>query len=556
MKLQALKQFRSKLANRETVSGLWVTLESATITEMAVAMGLDWVTIDAEHGHLDWKDILDHVRATVRSDTVCLVRVAERNAGLVKRALDIGADGVVIPWMETADQLREARDMARYPPNGIRGIGAERATCWGQCFTEHAATADEEILVVPLIESVKGAENIDRLLQVEGVDTYFFGPADFSATAGYPGEWEGPGVADAIRTAATKIQRAGKHTGVITTSTEDFRRREQEGFRMLGLGLDAGLLIRQLRSSLDDIGRSSAITADFAPSLERDWVAQSKLIPVKNPPEHFRPDRPEVMNPVGSGEQFEMDPGVSFECLVGPHNRAEGISTGIVRFSPGSAVPYHTHTFSESVTVLEGKLTVEVEGRRYQLNKLDNITIPAGARHMAICGQRDGGCLAHGMMATTRPSRTLCEAPVSRRSMPDDAAGLIGPEHVVRFKTAERYEAGPNTAFIDFFNARMIPGFAMSGGYGLFHHKGRLPAHLHDFDESITIITGKATCNVEGRRYTMSDRATALQPRGRIHYFINDTHEPMEMLWVYAGSLPERIEIDESLTSPDARPWG
>jgi len=203
VKLQALKQFRSKLANRETVSGLWVTLESATITEMAVAMGLDWVTIDAEHGHLDWKDILDHVRATVRSDTVCLVRVAERNAGLVKRALDIGADGVVIPWMETADQLREARDMARYPPNGIRGIGAERATCWGQCFTEHAATADEEILVVPLIESVKGAENIDRLLQVEGVDTYFFGPADFSATAGYPGEWEGPGVADAIRTAAT-----------------------------------------------------------------------------------------------------------------------------------------------------------------------------------------------------------------------------------------------------------------------------------------------------------------------------------------------------------------
>ena len=556
MKTQALKRFREKLARGESVCGLWVTLESATITEMAVAMGLDWVVVDAEHGHLDWKDILDHIRATVRSDTVALVRVAERNAGLVKRALDIGADGVVIPWMETADQLREARDMARYPPNGIRGIGAERATCWGQCFAEHAAAADEEILVVPLIESVTGAANIDSLLRIDGVDTYFFGPADFSATAGFPGEWEGPGVADSIRAAATKIQQAGKHTGVVTTGTDDFRRREREGFRMLALGLDAGLLIRELRRSLGEIGRDSTITADFVPHLERDWAAQSKVTPLKNVPESFRPKRAEVMNAVGSGQRIEIEPGVIFECLVGAHNNAEKISTGIVRFSPGATVPYHTHPFSESITILEGTLTVEVEGRRYRLSKMDNITIPAGARHMAVCGQRDAPCVAHGMLATTTPERTLCQAPFSRRAMPDAAAGFIGPEHVVRFDSAERYEAGPNTAFIDFFNARMIPGIEMSGGYGLFHHKGRLPAHIHDFDESITIITGEATCNVEGRRYAMSDRATALQPRGRIHYFINDTHQPMEMLWVYAGPLPERIEIDESLTLPNARPWG
>src|SRR2546422_10054594 len=108
MKNAAVRAFRDKLARQETGYGLWVTLESPSITEMAVALGLDWVVIDAEHGHLDWKDIVEHLRATVRSETVALVRIAELNSGLIKRTLDIGADGVVIPWIETAEQLKQA----------------------------------------------------------------------------------------------------------------------------------------------------------------------------------------------------------------------------------------------------------------------------------------------------------------------------------------------------------------------------------------------------------------------------------------------------------------
>src|SRR6266581_4960537 len=108
MKIAALQKLRKKLAADEAVYGLWVTLESPSISEMAVALGLDWVVIDAEHGHLDWKEILEHVRATVRSDTVVLVRIAELNLGLIKRTLDIGADGVVVPWVESVEQLRQA----------------------------------------------------------------------------------------------------------------------------------------------------------------------------------------------------------------------------------------------------------------------------------------------------------------------------------------------------------------------------------------------------------------------------------------------------------------
>src|SRR4051812_13648988 len=106
MKTSAIRSLRRKLAAKTACFGLWITLESPSITEVAVALGLDWVVIDAEHGHLDWKEIVEHLRATVRSDTVALVRVAELNAGLIKRVLDIGADGVVIPWVETAAQLK------------------------------------------------------------------------------------------------------------------------------------------------------------------------------------------------------------------------------------------------------------------------------------------------------------------------------------------------------------------------------------------------------------------------------------------------------------------
>ena len=176
MKLTACQSLRRKLAADQPAFGLWVSLDSPAVTEMAVALGLDWVVIDAEHGHLDWKEIAEHVRAAVRSETVALVRIAELNGGAVKRALDIGADGVVIPWVETRGQLEQAVRFAKYPRDGVRGIGAERATAWGQALAEHAADANDNVFVVPIIETVAGGENLPQTLDVPGVDLFWFGP--------------------------------------------------------------------------------------------------------------------------------------------------------------------------------------------------------------------------------------------------------------------------------------------------------------------------------------------------------------------------------------------
>lgn len=551
MKASAIRRFRQKLKRDEPTYGIWVSLESATVTEIAVTLGLDWVVIDTEHGHLDWHNVLEHLRATVRSDTVALVRLQTLDIGLIKRALDIGADGVIIPWMENVSQLEQAVAFAHYPPRGLRGIGGERSTVWGRALQTAVQDAEELVLVVPIIESVRGGRNIEALCQVPGVDVMYIGPADYSSTAGYPGQWEGPGVAEQIQTVKDAIRRAGKQCGVVATSHEDLLARRDQGFRMIGLGLDAGLLIRSITGAMDQVGKKWTLHPDLSPLAPS---APTPSTPLARPPESMRPDRPEVMCKPGDAPSIEIAPLVSFSPLVGSQIRAKKITTGIVTFAVGGQLPYHLHTFGESITLLSGSALVEVEGRQYVLEVLDNVTIPRGCAHHVV-NTGNEPAVFHVAMATEQPTRILVDQYFPRQPMPYDAKGQEGGETVVRFRLARRYEAGPNTSFIDHMNRGMLPAIEMSGGYGLFYQGGRLPAHVHDFDESICIIQGLATCVVEGKRYPLRDRQTALQPRGRVHYFINERPEPMAMLWVYGGPMPERIVVDERCATVEGNPW-
>ena len=264
MKTKALKKLREKLSNNEAVYGLWVTLESPSITEMAVSLGMDWVLIDAEHGHLDWKDISGHVSAAMRSDTVLIVRIAERSTILSKRALDIGADGIMIPWMESMEEVQKAVSDCNYPPEGRRGIGGERATAWGQCLKEHTAEANENVLVIPMIESIDAIPNVADMCKVDGVEIFFFGPADFSSTAGFRGQWEGPGIAEKILELKNTIKNSGKYCGVVSTSNQNLTERIDQGFQMLAMGTDNGMMLRSLHESLKKVNRDRSP----APSLD------------------------------------------------------------------------------------------------------------------------------------------------------------------------------------------------------------------------------------------------------------------------------------------------
>lgn len=275
------------------------------------------------------------------------------------------------------------------------------------------------------------------------------------------------------------------------------------------------------------------------------------------PPESFRPDRPEVINDLGSGRKLQIQPGVVFECLVGAHNQARRLTTGIVQFAPAIQLAYHTHPSTESITLLAGSAVVEVEGRRYRLAPFDNVVISPGLPHAVENTSADRGATFHIAFPTDTVTRELVEAHYPPQTMSDDSTGPAKPgmEHVTRLASADQLDAGLGVTLIDYFNDELTPGIEMSGGYGRFRPGGRLLAHIHDFDESICITEGTATCVVEGRRYTMSGCATALQPRGRVHYFINESQDAMTMIWVYAGPRPERIIVDERNATTEGNPW-
>jgi 2-keto-3-deoxy-L-rhamnonate aldolase RhmA len=245
--MQHRNTLKDKLGRNEPAFGLWVTLESPSITELAVMLGLDWVVIDAEHGHLDFREILEHVRVTTNSTTTALVRIQEIEQGVIKRVLDIGADGIVVPQVYGADEVAQAVRFAKYPPWGIRGVGGERATRWGADLKGYTQVANEQTMVIPLMETVAAGEAIDAILDVPGVDAIFFGPADYSSSAGHLGEWEGPGVAERLLAIQARIRARNVPCGIMGRNPVDARMRLEQGFRMLGIGSDTGLLLRGLQ---------------------------------------------------------------------------------------------------------------------------------------------------------------------------------------------------------------------------------------------------------------------------------------------------------------------
>jgi 2-keto-3-deoxy-L-rhamnonate aldolase RhmA len=241
---------KRKLAAGQPVNGLWVTLESPTVTEIAVLLKLDFVVIDTEHGALDYSEVLNHLRAIGNSTTTPLVRIPRIDQGIIKRVFDLGAGGIIVPQVNSAEEVAEAVRFAKYPPWGVRGVGGERATHWGMALKDYTASANDETLVIPLLETVSGGQALDEMLAVRGVDAVWFGPADYSASAGYLGQWEGPGIAEKLLEFKNRVRARGLPCGILGTDFNDARMRRDQGFQMIGLGSDAGLLARTIAAGL------------------------------------------------------------------------------------------------------------------------------------------------------------------------------------------------------------------------------------------------------------------------------------------------------------------
>ena len=251
------EKIREKFRNKETAFGLWVTSESSAVTEVAGMLGLDWICIDLEHGYIDYKAISGHLTAARGTDLTVLVRPPSHDVEPMKRALELGAHGIILPLVDTADEIQAAYDNFYYPPLGRRGIGGERSVKWGLGLEEYVRSANDELLFIPMIETKDSYANLDSILDVTGIEAVFLGPGDMSASMGYVGEWEGPGVAEINLDILSRAGEKQIAAGIVARNTDEAIQRRDQGFSMVSLGSDMGLMIRQIKDMAGALGKET-----------------------------------------------------------------------------------------------------------------------------------------------------------------------------------------------------------------------------------------------------------------------------------------------------------
>lgn len=236
--------FKRALAAGQRQIGLWCALSSAYAAEAVAACGFDWLMFDTEHSPSDVEGVLAMLQAVSAYDVSPLVRPASNDAVLIKRFLDIGAQTLLIPFVQNAAEAQEAVAATRYPPAGVRGVSAlTRATRFGR-VENYAQRAQEEICLLVQVETAEALTQIEAIAAIDGVDGIFIGPADLAASMGHVGNAGHPDVKAAVEAAIVRIVAAGKPAGILTTDTAFARRCLALGATFVGVGIDVGVMVR------------------------------------------------------------------------------------------------------------------------------------------------------------------------------------------------------------------------------------------------------------------------------------------------------------------------
>jgi len=225
--------------------GLWCSTCSPYVTEAVAGSGFDWLLLDTEHAPGDLREVMGQLQACLESTSHPIVRPAWNDMVLAKRYLDVGAQTLLVPYVQTEDEARQAVAHTRYPPRGVRGVGGTtRATRFGR-VTDYFAKASEEICVLVQVESRLGLDNLDAIVAVDGVDGVFIGPSDLAAGLGHLGNPNHPEVRSAIDFAIRRVRELGKAPGFLTADEAHARHVLDQGALFVAVGIDLTLLARE-----------------------------------------------------------------------------------------------------------------------------------------------------------------------------------------------------------------------------------------------------------------------------------------------------------------------
>ena len=234
---------RALRAGRNQI-GLWSSLSSHYTVEVIAGAGFDWILLDSEHSPNDLESLLTQLQAAAPYPTTPVVRVPWNDMVTIKRVLDIGAQSLLIPYVCTAEEAKNAVANTRYPPKGVRGVaGTTRATRFGR-VKDYAKRAHEEICVLVQVETKPALDQLEAICAVDGVDGVFIGPADLHASMGYTGETSNPAVLPLIEEAMRRIRKTGKAAGYLSPVEADAKRMIAAGANFCAVGADVGLLAR------------------------------------------------------------------------------------------------------------------------------------------------------------------------------------------------------------------------------------------------------------------------------------------------------------------------
>ncbi len=247
--MTAQEPFRTRLKRGDTLIGTLVTLPSPEIAEILAETGFDWLFVDLEHSPMGASEAQSIVQAAGgRVD--CILRVPLNDETWIKKALDTGAAGVMVPQVNTAEDARRAVRFSKYPPLGTRSVGIGRAHGYGAAFDAYLGRANAETTVVVQVEHVEAVRNLDAIVSVEGVDAVLVGPYDLSASMGKPGRVDDPEVQAAMAGVRRVCLERGMPLGVFASGSGQAKTYLREGYRLVAAGGDTLLLVQAARALL------------------------------------------------------------------------------------------------------------------------------------------------------------------------------------------------------------------------------------------------------------------------------------------------------------------
>ena len=257
--------FKQALKDKRTQYGLWHSLMGPLVTEICAAAGYDWLLFDGEHSPNDPRSVLQQsqvVAAYPGTHAIARVPMGHGFIGqsLIKQYLDVGIQTLLVPMVETAEQAREIVRFAKYPPIGIRGMAATRASGWGR-NANYALEANGQVCILVQAETRLGIENLDAIAAVDGVDGVFIGPSDLSAAYGHVGDPWHPEMEKIHVDAFRRIQAAGKGVGILTLDAARAQQHVQMGATFIAVATDSNVLVKGTSEVLAKFKGASAATA-------------------------------------------------------------------------------------------------------------------------------------------------------------------------------------------------------------------------------------------------------------------------------------------------------